>query len=425
MNKFNSKKTSMYKKTSPLFKNIISLTIVQFITYLAPLLTLPYLSRILSIESFGLTMLIMSIIILSSLFTDFGFNLHAPAWIAKNKKRKQKISLYISSAFTIKVSLLILTSFAIAVYFYIANIPFENKMTLCIVTIFAILSQAFQMTWFFQGIEEMSNITKLTFLSKISYIIFVIISVKDQDDIISVIFCYALSNIITTVVGFFFYKRMGFNILKPPKSYIIQVTKSSFSFFLSRIAVSIYTSASTIIIGNFSGLTQAALYSSAEKLYQAGQSVSFPISQALYPYLARTKSIKTFYRFILILTPPLIIFISIIFNYSNEIIILFYGQEYSDATIILQLFLVTTVVNFISVNFGYPAFSIINRLDIANKSVIYASFMQISLLLYLYLNSNITAKSIAISILITEFFVMLIRIYNFIKLSRASINETK
>ena len=126
-----------------------------------------------------------------------------------------------------------------------------------------------------------------------------------------------------------------------------------------------------------------------------------------------------------ILIPPLVISISIIFNYANEIIVLFYGQEYAEATSILQIFLITTIVNFISVNFGYPAFSIINRLDIPNKSVIFSSIIQLVILFFLYTNNSIDAKSIAISILVTESFVMIFRVYKFFVFSRKVLNENR
>nr|AFV94417.1 O-antigen flippase [Providencia alcalifaciens] len=410
---------------SRLFKNILSLTFVQLISYSAPIIVLPYLSRVLSIESFGLSMILISIILLSLLLTDFGFNLYTPSWIAQRQNNKKKISRFVSSIFLLKSILFLVVSFAVLIYINFFSDFTGDSLIISIVTILAIFSQTFQITWLFQGIEKMANITFLTFLSKLSYIVLILLMVKDSNDVNNVILAYAISNLIATIFGIIIFYKAGFFIIKVRLNDCLFILKNSFPFFLSRASVSIYTSASTFIIGSIAGLTQAALFSSAEKLYQAGQSVSFPISQALYPYLSRTKSIKTFYRFMMILVPPLIISISIIFNYANEIIVLFYGQEYSNATSILQIFLITTVVNFISVNFGYPAFSIINRLDIPNKSVIFSSIIQLVILFCLYTNNNIDAKNIAISILVTESFVMIFRVYNFFVFSKKVKNENR
>ncbi|MCG3461382.1 oligosaccharide flippase family protein [Xenorhabdus bovienii] len=410
---------------SRLSVNILSLVAVQLITYLSPIIALPYLSRVLNVESFGLVMLLMSVIVISNLLTDFGFNLYSPAWIANNKNNTNKINIHISSIFILKVILFSLTSICLIIYFTVTNTINENKVILCSVTLLAILSQNFQIIWFFQGIEKMSNITCLTLFSKLSYVIFIIFFVKGSNDVSQAILSYAFSNFIATTIGLLLYIKLGYKILTPKLIDIINITINSFPFFLSRAAVSIYTSASTLIIGSHAGLTQAALYSSAEKLYQAGQSISFPISQALYPYLARTKNISTFYRFILVLIPPLIISIGIIYYFSNEIIILFYGKNYNFAIDIFRIFLITTIINFIAVNFGYPAFSIIDRLDIANKSVIIAATLQLVMLFILCVMNHITAISIAISVLITESIVMVIRVVYFIKISKKVLHEFK
>ncbi|PHM38549.1 putative polysaccharide transporter [Xenorhabdus innexi] len=370
-------------------------------------------------------MLLMSVIVISSLLTDFGFNLYSPAWIANNKNNTNKINIHVSSIFILKIILFLLTSIGLITYFTVTNTIHENKVILCSVTLLAILSQNFQIMWFFQGIEKMSNITYLTLLSKLSYVIFVIFFVKDSNDVLQAILSYVFSNFIATTIGLLLYIKLGYRILTPKLIDIINIIRYSFQFFLSRAAASIYTSASTLIIGSHAGLTQAALYSSAEKLYQAGQSISFPISQALYPYLARTKNISTFYRFILVLIPPLIISISIIYYFSYEIIIVFYGQDYSLAIDIFRIFLLTTIINFIAVNFGYPAFSIIDRLDIANNSVIIAATIQLAMLFILYFMDHITAINIAISVLITEGIVMVIRVVTFIYMSKKVFREFK
>ncbi|HEM8846781.1 TPA: oligosaccharide flippase family protein [Proteus mirabilis] len=410
---------------SKLSTNILSLTVVQLITYISPIIALPYLSRTLNVESFGLAMLMMSIIIISNLLTDFGFNLYSPHWIANNSNDKNKISKHISAIFILKTILFFLTSILLLIYFLTTKNITSNKSTLYWLTVLALLSQTFQIIWFFQGIEKMLNITYLTFLSKLSYILFIVLIVKDENDVAEVILSYALSNIIATTFGILIFYRLGFKIKASTSVEVLTILKKSFPFFLSRAAVSIYTSASTLIIGSSAGLTQAALYSSAEKLYQAGQSLSFPISQALYPYLARTKNILAFYKFILTLIPPLIISIGVIYYFSTDIIIIFYGVEYSDASDILRIFLITTIVNFVAVNFGYPAFSIISRLDIANNSVILAAIVQLIMIIFLYFDGSITAKNIAITVLITELFVMLIRVLLFLRISKRALYEYK
>lgn len=71
------------------------------------------------------------------------------------------------------------------------------------------------------------------------------------------------------------------------------------------------------------------------------------------------------------------------------------------------------VINFVGVSFGYPAFSIINRVDVANKSVYAGAVIQLFLLGYLYSIDNITPLTVVYSVLMTETCVMGLRIYFF------------
>ncbi|HEE8951078.1 TPA: oligosaccharide flippase family protein, partial [Providencia rettgeri] len=194
--------------------------------------------------------------------------------------------------------------------------------------------------------------------------------------------------------------------------------KDSLMFFLSRASVSIYTSASTIIIGNYSSLNQAAFYSASEKIYNAGQGILYPISQALYPYLSKNKDAKYFFYILFSLVTVLVVAVIVISLFTPILLSVFYGKEYEKAYPIMNIFLCILIINFLSSNFGYPAFTLINRLDIANKTVIIGGFLQLILLTLIYNYSYITAFTVVLSVLITELFVLCSRVAIFVYLYR-------
>ena len=68
-----------------LIKNYSSLGLVQLSNYILPLITLPYLSRVLGVDFFGLVMMAQAIMIYLTIITDYGFNLTATKEIAKNR----------------------------------------------------------------------------------------------------------------------------------------------------------------------------------------------------------------------------------------------------------------------------------------------------------------------------------------------------
>jgi len=209
----------------------------------------------------------------------------------------------------------------------------------------------------------------------------------------------------------------GYTVRMPNKKIIVDTFMSSTSFFLSRLAVGAYTSASTLIVGSVSGVIQAGLYSSAEKLYQAGQNLTSPVSQALYPYVARTGNKNILIRTTLVLLIPMIIGCSVCYMYASDIIKLIYGAGFVDAQYVLKVFLIISVVTFISVNFGYPAFAAIGKIKIANYTVMVGGAMQVFLLVILFVTKNVSAMNVSLSVLATETIVLVIRIIFLMKLN--------
>ncbi|HIH5505105.1 TPA: oligosaccharide flippase family protein, partial [Proteus mirabilis] len=161
--------------------NIISLTILQFVSYLSPLIVLPYLSRILTIVEFGFIMISFSLISLSMIITDYGFGIFSPFWIAKNRNNIKRTSLHIGSVFYIKTILVLICSILLFLYINLANsIPVQNKTYYYFLLLTSILVQTFQPTWFFQGIEKMFNITIIMSISKLSYVILIYAFIKEN-----------------------------------------------------------------------------------------------------------------------------------------------------------------------------------------------------------------------------------------------------
>ncbi|HFT9206809.1 TPA: O100 family O-antigen flippase, partial [Escherichia coli] len=171
----------------------------------------------------------------------------------------------------------------------------------------------------------------------------------------------------------------------------------------------------TLIVGAASGVVQAGLYSSAEKLYQAGQNLTSPISQALYPYVARTGNKNILFKTILLLLIPMILGCSICFIYAAEIIKLIYGASFVNAQHVLRIFLIISIITFVSINLGYPAFAAMGRVNLANYTVMLGGIVQVLLLAILYTINSINAVNVALSVLTTEIIVLAVRILLLIK----------
>lgn len=370
-------------------------------------------------------MMSLSLCAIGFIITDYGFNLSASYWIAKHSNNIYRVSKYIGAVYVIKILLVLGFIVILILYSIFSGSILASKYELITLIGLVVLSQSFQPMWFFQGIEKMKNVTIYMVVSKLFYLFFVWLMVKNASDTDYVLISLCISNVIATVISQYSIYREGYKVLFPPRHLVAHVFRSSSSFFLARLSVSVYTSASTLIVGSYAGLHQAAMYSAAEKLYMAGQSLSSPVSQALYPYLARTGNSKALLKIMALLLPAFMIGCIVVGLFSSEFISLFYGHGYEDAVQTFNVFLLSLVVTFVSINFGYPAFASLGKLKWANYTVFAGGGVQLILLIILYYNNNLTARNVAICILITEATVLAFRailLYTFNK--RVSKNDS-
>lgn len=397
--------------------NLGLLLLLQFVSYLSPLLVLPRLTRVLTVQEFGLYSVSLAVIGIALVFTDFGFNLSGPNYVAMNLQSKKKIARFLGSVIVLKTILfLIVSSFLLALFFLgIFDAAFSIELLVLLVCIIAF--QSIQLNWFFQGIERLKRVTTYSMFTKLLYIVFVFIFVNEKSTIGMVLLLYLISQVASSVLGIFSIYAEGYLILKPDWPDIKYVFERSLFFFLSRILVSIYTTASTLLVGFYAGLSQAAFYSSAEKLYQGAQTLTAPISQVLYPYLSRTGNRRALSVIFSIIMLPLLLGSIIVWINAEFIVCTFYGDNFLEAAKVFKIFIIIFNITFISIIMGYPAYSSINRLDIANKSVIWGGMVQLIILIAIIKLKKVNGINIATGVLVAEVFVMIYRVVLFIKLT--------
>lgn len=404
------------------FINASYLFIHQIFNYLAPLLILPYLTRILAINEFGAVMVALSGVQLAFVVTDYGFGLSATYMISKNRNDRNYINSLIARIFSAKLLLLLIASvIIIAVSFLPSYYEFQS---IFLAGILAVVAQAYQPVWLFQGLEKMRNYTGYMVLTKVLHVAAVFIIVRHAGDGTLVLISWFFANFIGMVISLVMVKRLGYTISFSKINDAIFELKATAQFFWSRISVALFTCASSILVGT-SGLTQAALFSSAEQAYKAGQNITSPISQAFYPYLARDQNWTLFIRMVSCIAVIMAIGSFFVSYYGTYLITLVFGPTYLAAKPILDVFMLVLVINYISVNFGYPACAAIDRPDIANRTVIIGSVLHGTLLLCLLFSKKLTAYSVVCSILITETVIMILRVTSVYRARSQSIISQK
>ncbi len=398
-----------------LFENVIAIGLTQIVTYVIPLVSLPYLSRILGVEKFGLVFWAQSCIQYFIMITEYGFNFSAVREISINRDNKEKVSNIFSSVLAVKF-ILVFVCF-IVLNILILFIPkFKTEILLFYLTFFMVIGHVIYPVWYFQGIEHMKYVTFLKITSQLIFLVLIFLLIKSPKDYQYVAILNSMGFIISGILGIFVAKkRFGLIITYPKIKDIKYQFKNSFEFFIANISNTVYTNTNSFCLGLVANSILVGYYIAAERIYSAIHMATAPIGIALYPYISKTKNVPL-YKKIFYPSCLLILFICIfVYIFAKEIIVLFYGSEMLNAYVTLRIFCITVFFSSISGLIGYPLVAAMGYSKIVNMSLTIAAAVHIIGLGLLYLNNNLNITTIAYLTILPYVIMFFIRVLSVVK----------
>ena len=399
------------KLNNPMATNFISLVLLQGVNYLLPLLSFPFLFRILGVERYGLVTFGYALMQYFVMFTDFGFNLSATKYISQHRNNLRAINAYLNSAM-IGRAVLCFISFIVLLVLISTFDKFRSESTLYILFFGIIIGNVMFPMWFFQGMENMKYITIFNIVAKsLSFIPFFIF-IRGPEDYLYVPICYSVGFILAGLVSLcIVYYKMGMRWYITPASQIKCALKDSSTYFLSRASTSLFTTSNSFLLGLVCGNTAVGYYSAAEKLYQAYNQLLSPFTGVLFPHIAKSRDVaffkKVFYR-IAVLN---ILSVGLVLMLASYVLQIVYGT--SDANI-LQIFRTLICACFVtmpSMLMGYPFLAAMGHPLFTNWTVICTSVLHITGLFILYLLHSLTPVNVAMMVVFSESLLISFRIW--------------
>lgn len=392
-----------------LLENFSALAIMQMLNYILPFVTLPYLVRVLGAEGYGTFIFSQAFILYFIIIVDFGFELSATREVSLNRDNPKKLSEIVSAVLGVKLILMIV-SFVILVVLLTTVPQLREYWVYHLLSFGMVVGNMLFSLFFYQGIEKMKFITIFNASAKIFFTATIFIFVKDQSDLLLVPTFNSLGFLVVGVVSLIvMIRKFKVQFRIPKKEALIFQTKSSAQFFWSRIAVSMYTTSNTFIIGLVLGPVAAGVFGSADKLFRGVVSLYQPLNNILYPYIAFSKNILLYKRIFKFATILNIFVVIIAFIFSNEIIQLVFGSGFEESALLLRIFLITTIFLMPSVLLGYPLLGAMGYTSEVNKSVIFASIFHVIILLISI--PFLSIVYVTFYVLITELIVFIYRVY--------------
>lgn len=269
-----------------LIANFTSLSILQGMNYILPLVTIPYLVRVLGPEKFGLLSFAEAFTQYFIKLSDFGFFLTSTRKIAINKDDRKIVSEVFSTVMIIKLLFFIL-SFVLIGAVILTFEKFRSDYMLYLVSLGMLLGNILFPVWFFQGIEEMKYITIMSVISKLFFTLTIFVFIKSPDDFLMAPMFNSMGIIFAGIMSLYvIFKKKGVSFIMPTKRQMLEEINEGSHIFLTIIAETLYTTSNTFILGLLANNTVVGYYSAAMKIIKAIQSLFTPITQTIFPHVS-------------------------------------------------------------------------------------------------------------------------------------------
>lgn len=338
----------MIKKTKALVKRVNSskdgktlasnfgyLMLLQIAGYIFPLITIPYLARVIGVEGFGKIAFAAAVIVWFQTVADWGFNYTATREVARNRDNLDKVSEIFSNVLWARL-LLMLVSFALLCLLIVAVPYFNENKVILFISFLLIPGNIFCPDWFFQAMERMKYITIFNLISKAIFTALIFIFVTTKSDYILPPLFTSLGFVVSGIVAMYIILiKWGIRLYLPKIMPIWLTIKGSADVFINNIMPNLYNSFSTVLLGFIGGSVANGLLDAGSRFSSIAQQFIGIISRVFFPLLSRDSDKHTIYAKINI---SISIVASILLVLLAPIIIrIFFTVEFYQSIPILQI----------------------------------------------------------------------------------------
>lgn len=322
-------------------KNYIYNLIYQLLTILLPLITTPYLSRVLGAESIGVYGYTISIATYFILFGSLGIAMYGQREIAYLQEDKQSRS---RTFWEICIIRFIMIALAVGIFYFAFASKGEYTVYYKILILY-IISNAIDITWLLQGLEEFDKTVIRNIIVKFLSIVCIFVFVKKSTDLWKYMLIYSLAELLGNATMWMYLPRY-IEKIHIKSLQILKHIKPTIALFIPQIAVQIYTVLDKTMLGNILGdMTQVGLYEQAQKVVRAEIIIVTAMGAVMGSRIASiyatgkkeeiVKELKKSFNFVMLLAIPMMFGTMAV---ANKMVPWFYGEGFEEVGLLLIAF---------------------------------------------------------------------------------------
>ncbi|MCL9809127.1 oligosaccharide flippase family protein [Flavobacterium luminosum] len=274
-----------------LIQNIFSLGIIQIVNFIFPLITIPYLSRIIGPSGYGIINYATAFVGYFSLLIFYGFDLTATRRISQDPYDFKNINAVFLDVINSRIIL-----FIIAVFLFIFSLltinPLQRDVLVSVILFIGTISSLLSPQYIFQGTQNLVIYAKINFIrgSLNTVLVFLLIK-KPEDYYWIVILSSSFSILFNLFLLIYAIKKYQLKFKWKKINESIKLLYKESRIFLSTVLISLYTTTNVVILGFFADSKELGYYTTSQNFILIVISVlSIPISTSLFPYIGNKLS---------------------------------------------------------------------------------------------------------------------------------------
>lgn len=351
-----------------LIQNIGFLTISQVANYLLPLITIPYITRTVGLEKYGLIEFATTAMLYFSALVIYGFKTTATRKIAQNPTDMQHVSGVFTAVLYTRLVLFVLSAilFLVCLYF----VPEFTRQARPMLAAFPIvLGWALYPDFLFQGLQKLRVVAIANFLVKALAAVLIFVLITSPEDFYLVLAINAVAQVLVGLGVLLLSFKMvnGLALQSFSLAQIVSELKEGVYIFMSHFFTRVYTFGSILFLGFLLSNKEMGLFAASMKLVIVANSFLFlPLSGALFPYLTnlyKTDNLQFNHQFkrLLILMLAVSGLAAVVMALLAPFLVqLVFGKEYAAAAPFLQIMapvLIFTTISHFAMQQGLVVFN--------------------------------------------------------------------
>lgn len=332
--------------------------LVQAANYILPVITFPYLVRVLGIENYGLLAFVAAFIQYFVVFTDYGFNLVATREISLNRNDDSRISEICSTVFGVK-SILFGISCLVMILLVITVDKFHRNAGLYLVSLLAATGNLLYPVWFYQGIEKLRTISLINLSTRLVATAAIFIFVKDSGDLIIAAIVQNGGATLSGLVGFigvFVLRKVRLRL--PSVRQIKEAFINGWYIFASIMSSTLVNNTNMFLLGMLATNREVGYFAVADKTVRIFINMVAPISATIYPHVGKIfaesqKRAIAFLRKVLLICGSGFLLVSLgIFMAADLLTTIISGQKSPQITFLVRIMSVLPFTIFVDNIYG-------------------------------------------------------------------------